>query len=364
MIARAASLPVSLRWDRPVRSSSTPEPETSDTVEPFASPQKPSSKGLGAQALAAASGACRAALFGPVAHCVGKVVCTLGKTPQYRKPNIPPSQLGPLPSASIQRPLVFVPGWHTHIERFGPIGQKLTENGGNGGQVAYVQKGQFFSDPTCQQPLANPGQDMKVFVSVLTSNRLAPDEAQPELSQNLAAIKKVTGQDRLDVTAFSMGGLATRLYVDQNEDHGLGKVMFIATPQQGSGLAGLSLGLLDGKARGWDTQWLLVGKDVREEDRWALEWLRPSSQPRSDLNSRWPKQRDSLEGVLHLGAGSRTTVGTKLSWPGKGDGMVPVASLALEGLPVEVLKDQTSKHGELIQSPEVYLRMRDYFGWS
>jgi hypothetical protein len=44
--------------------------------------------------------------------------------------------------------------------------------------------------------------------------------------------------------------------------------------------------------------------------------------------------------------------------------MVPVGSLALEGLPVEVLQDKTSKHGELIQSPEVYLKMRDYFGWS
>lgn len=359
-------LPLSVHWDRPVRSSSTPETPAPDRVDPLPSqsPAPPCKKGLGAQALAAASGACRAALFGPVAHCVGKVVCAVGKTPTYRKPNIPPSELGPLPSASIQRPLVFVHGWHTHIERFGPIGQKLTENGGNGGRVGYVQQGQFFSDPQCQQPLANPDPGMKVFVSVLTSNRMAPDEAQPELSQNLAAIKKLTGQEVVDVTAFSMGGLATRLFVDQNEDHGVGKLLFIATPQQGAGLAGLSLGLLNGKARGWDTQWLLVGKDVREEDRRALEWLRPNSEPRADLNSRWPRQRDSVEAVLHLGAASRMTVGTTISWPGKGDGMVPVGSLALEGLPVEVLQDKTSKHGELIQSPEVYLKMRDYFGWS
>ncbi len=315
-------------------------------------------------ALAAAARAGRAALFGPVAQCVGKVVCGLGKTPTWCMPNIPPSELGPLPSSTLQRPLVFVHGWHTHIERFGAIGEKLTEKGRNGGRMGYVQQGLFFSDPHCQQPLANPGPDTLVFVSVLTSSRMAPDEAQPELSQNLAAIKKLTGQEVVDVTAFSMGGLATRLFLDQNEDHGIGKLLFIATPQQGAGLAGLSLGLLDAKARGWDTEWLLVGKDVREEDRRALEWLRPSSEPRADLNSRWPQQRERVEAVLHLGAASRTTVGTKFGWPGKGDGLVPLASLALEGLPVEVLQDQTSKHGELIQSPEVYLRMRDYFGWS
>lgn len=336
--------------------------EALDRVEPFSTPEpERPHRNLARSALSAASQACKGALFGPVAHYAGKVVAAMGKTPARRQPKIGPSQLGPLPQATLSRPIVFVAGWHTEPRRFLAVGEKLTEAGSNGGVVGYLKAGQVFSDPDCSQPIASPPADMKVFVSLLASNRTAPDDAQPEFQLNLETIQRLTGGATMDVAAFSMGGLETRVWLDQHQHPNMGKVLFLATPHQGAGLAGLSHHLLEGKQRGWDTDWLLGIKDVTLEDAHSLDWLRPSSSERGDLNRRWQVQKGRVEEVLCLGSGSKRTVsGRGLT---RGDGMVPASSLAPDGTPVELV-DETCTHGELIQSPKVYTRMLSYFGWA
>lgn len=355
--------PVYARCDRPLPSASAPTVDQTDSVEPFSPPENPSGQSLARSALESCAGACKGFLFGPVAHYAGKLVAAVGKTPAPRKPKIPPSALGPLPSAKIEQPIVLVAGWHTYPERFVALGDKLTENGSNGGAVAYVKQGEVYSDPHCTQKMAQPPKDLKVFVSLLESNRTAPDDAQPEFDQNMSTIQRLTNGATMDITAFSMGGLELRLWVDRHKDANIGKILLLATPNQGAGLAGLSHHLLEGKKRGWDTDWLLRIKDVTEQDEKSLQWLRPHSELREDLNSRWAVQKSRVQEVLCLGSASKITLGKHGSLS-KGDGMVPFSSLRLDdSTPVEVIEDDCT-HGELIQSPKVYQRMLSYFGWA
>lgn len=353
-----------VRFDRP-RPSVSPSPDAglTDQVEPFSAPTSaPRPRNLADQALTAAGNACKAALFGPVAHYVGKVVVALGKAPEPRKPAVPPSELTDLPKASLSRPVVLVAGWHTNPLRFGPLTEKLTEDGSNGGAVGYLKGGQVFADPHCTQTLENPPADMKVFVSLLESDRTDPEAAQPELTQNLQTVQRLTGGATMDFVPFSMGSLQTLYYVDQHEKPNIGKVMFVAAPLQGAGLAGLSHHLLEGKDRGWDTDWLLRIKDVNEYDRGALQWLRPHSEQREDLHSRHDIQRARVEDMMCIGSHAKKTLGANL-WVGPGDGMVPVSSMKLGNVPVELVEDKCP-HGELIQSPSIYQRMLTYFDWA
>lgn len=356
--------PVFARCERPVSSVSSPQVGPTDSVQVSAPPvvSKRPARGFARTALNSAANACKGALFGPVAHYAGKAAAALGKTPAPRKPNIPPSELGPLPHATLKRPIVFVAGWHTRPDRFGPVTEKLTENGSNGGAVGYIKSGKVYSDPHCTAELTAPPKDMKVFVSLLESASTAPDDAQPEFAQNLQTIQRLTDGATMDMMPFSMGGLETRVWIDQHEHPNMGKVLFLATPHQGAGLAGLSHHLLEGKNRGWDTDWLLGIKQVTQEDKGSLEWLRPHSDKREDLNSRWPLQKSRVEDVLCLGSNGKKTVGTH-GLLRRGDGMVPEQSLKLEDTAVEVL-DEKCAHGELIQSPQVYTRMLSFFDWA
>ncbi len=285
-----------------------------------------------------------------------------------KKP-LPPTLLKDLPEARIQRPVVLVPGWQTPEDRFDHLAEKLTSDGRNGGRVYYVRDGEFFADLDCTKRMmtADVRSDGKVFVAVFPSANTPPNLSAPELAVDLKAISALTGSAKADVVGYSMGGLATRTYLDQGGDQ-VGKFMMLGTPNRGSALARSSLGLLDLDARGWDTSWLLSRKPITEADRDALGWLRPvtggAANPQlADLNSRWESQKSRTEAVRLVGSHSRPTLG-RFFVPVLGDGTVPGNSLQIGDEKPHFLKDRNHRnHGLLFSNPQTYLEMRDFFGW-
>jgi pimeloyl-ACP methyl ester carboxylesterase len=279
---------------------------------------------------------------------------------------LPPTLLTPLPAAEVKRPILFVPGWQTPKDRFDHLLAKLTEGGANGGSPVYVANGQFFSDMDCRQPLKSPLQEAKVFVACFPATNTPPHVSGPDLRKSLEAIENLTGQAKVDVAAYSMGGLATQVALDQG--HQMGKVMMLATPNEGSSLSRSALGLLDLQQQGWNVAWLCARKPVDESDREALGWGLPMNggshnEQLSDLRSRWWEQRDRAEAVQLLGSNSRPTFG-RYFVPAWGDGTVTEQSLRLPDTETHFLKNPVySNHGLIFSNPETYLKMRDYFGW-
>lgn len=280
---------------------------------------------------------------------------------------LPPSLLNDLPPATMQRPLLLVPGWHTPKDRFNHLVEKLTEDGRNGGRAYYVANGEFFSDIDCTQKAEPCGPEARVFIAVFPKHNTPPDQSAPDLTRTLDAIESFTQQSRIDVTGYSQGGQAARICLDQGKR--MGKVLLLGTPNQGSAMARTALGLLDLQKWGYDTEWVLARKPLTQEDRCALGWLLPvsggSTNPQlSDLNSRFARQKANAEAVAFLGSNSRFTLG-RYFLPDRGDGTVTARSLRLEQEPVHFLKDSRHRnHGLLFSNPETYLTMRDYFGWT
>lgn len=350
--------PASAAFTRPAAAAAAPAAQPpAESVE--LSQKTPEPVGLKG-ALKTAQETCRRVIFGPVAHGLGRAFAAVGFKPKEFDPPVPPSQLTDLPDARIERPLLCVHGWHGEMKFFGPLLDKLAE-GGNPG--AYVQNGRFFRDEECQHEI-QPGPETRAFVTVFSSFKWCPDSAMPEMRANINAIQDLTGQAVVDLAGFSMGGLCSRLYLDEHEDPAIGKLLMIGTPNQGVGMAAVTNWGLDGQDEGYDLRWLLDIKGVDADDREALEWLRPGSQPRAELNKNWPRQKARVEDALAIGAADRLTVGNSLQ-PTRGDALVPFSSLGVDDLPVKCLssKGPYSRHGALMTHPETYLTMKDFFGW-
>jgi pimeloyl-ACP methyl ester carboxylesterase len=311
---------------------------------------------------------------GPIAIGVSKAgasVESLGKSMGWCddfgtvcKP-LPPSKLGELPPAELGRPVVFVPGFHTPKNRFDHLLEKLTGAGGNGGRAYYVRDGEVFADQACTQK-AEP-KDGRVFVAVFPTTNTPPNEAGPQLGRSLETIQRLTGMPKVDVAAYSMGGLTTRVYLDMGGE-AVGKFMMLGTPNQGSAMARSALGILDLMENGWDVQWVAARKPLQNSDRPALGWLLPvkigSDNPQlEDLNSRWPQQKARTEDVQLVGSNSKYTMG-RYFMPDVGDGTVTARSLQIDGENVTWLKDPSHlNHGLLFSNPDTYHEMHRFFGW-
>lgn len=304
-------------------------------------------------------------IVGPVAAGVGWVLEKRGMALQDRVSEPPPNKFDDLPSSKVERPVMFVHGWHSELEFYDDLTGKLTEGGANGGRVGYVQDGKLFADAECTQKLANPTADMKVFLSVFKSNRSDPSVTAPELRNNIELVRKLTGSEKVDVASYSMGGLATRqLAADHPDDHHVGKFLMLGTPNQGAGLAGLVARGLEMEREGWNVRWLLAWQNMTQQDTGAVEYLRPTSPEREALNTRWPAQQATFEATLHLGSKSRLTP-SKLLLPMWGDGTVTEKSLHLPGLEVRHLETagRYGNHANLLHNPDTYLQSREFFGW-
>lgn len=76
------------------------------------------------------------------------------------------------------------------------------------------------------------------FADPKGSNR---DHAQ-EISRAVNALLERTGAQRVDIVAHSMGGLSTRLYLEDGEAVRVRRTVFLATPHRGTYTAYLAFG--------------------------------------------------------------------------------------------------------------------------
>lgn len=270
------------------------------------------------------------------------------------------------PRVSLSRPFMMVPGWTTRRERFEDLGAKLTEGGANGGQVWFVKNGEFFTDPEATR-LAAAGSvpaGARVFQTVLTDVHAPPSRTAEEIGRNLEAVQRVTGAGKIDVDAYSMGGLGTRVYLDRG-GAAVGRLMMLGTPNRGTRFAELANYILRR-----DIGFAMSMAGITMADLPALQWmtvddakgvLNPNLH---GLNQRWPQQRARLEDVTILGGQGQLTPASQ-GWRlfTKGDGLVPVESLSLPGTPAQVVEGD-KHHGHLNNDPAVYREMIRFFGWT
>ena len=264
-------------------------------------------------------------------------------------------------AVQLDDPVVFIPGWTTTREAFDPLAEKLLEGGRNGGQLIFVSQGKFFTDRTCRQELNQQqiqSDELKVFEMVYSDIRLPPDQSSQELAVNFKAIKELTGREKVDVNAFSMGGLATRAYLDKGGKD-VDQVLFLGTPHQGTKFADLARQVLRR-----DIQWAVNLAGLLPADLPALDWLSPieDGNPQLErLNDRWPIQKAGANEVKFI-AGSGTMTSKGGWWPiTDGDGLVPADKAAPPGESALVIKNPT--HGALNNSAPVYREMANFFDW-
>ncbi|MGE0494692.1 MAG: esterase/lipase family protein [Vulcanimicrobiota bacterium] len=292
---------------------------------------------------------------------VGQTYKMVGARLAERNQANPP--LADLKPVQLDQPIVLIPGWTTLREALQPLGDKLTEGGRNGGEIVFVQNGHFYLDRDCHRPFQGDVGDggHKVFEVVFSDIRNPPPLGATELSRNFEAIKQVTGVDKLDVSAYSMGGLATRVYLDRGGDS-IGKLMLLGTPNQGTTFANLA-----GEILRRDIGWAISMAGLQAADLPALEWLsvddgKGSNPHLQDLNAHWDRQIANVDQVLAVGGRGILTPSRGLFPVTLGDGLVEAGGMAPPSGPVKIL-DGEHHHSHLNNDPEVYQTMMDYFGW-
>ncbi len=267
----------------------------------------------------------------------------------------------------MERPLVTIQGFRSKMGGLKPLLDHLVQDGLNGGRYYYVQNGQFFQDPGCQDPLS-PDQvrpDTRVFRVVPLDREASPPVLAEQLKTEFKAIRNLTEHQLLDVAAHSMGGLVVRSYLDQHDDS-LGKVFMGGTPHRGTRNA------TDGyKVVSEKISWAMAAGGVGPPALAALQYLRsvdefPGANPAlEDLNSRYAEQEARSQGFLTVGSTSFSTPSFVGEGWQAGDGLVEATGLTVEGADVEFFEGGGTKlHHTLLTDPDVFLRMKDFFGWT
>jgi pimeloyl-ACP methyl ester carboxylesterase len=261
----------------------------------------------------------------------------------------------------LEDPVVFIPGWTTTRIAFDPLADKLLAGGRNGGELIFVSEGEFYKDRQCTKKCDSTSlqsSEHKVFEMVFSDTRMPPDKSSEEMVLNFSVIKKLTGRDKVDVGAYSMGGLATRAYLDK-DGQDIDQVLFLGTPHRGAKFADLARHVLRR-----DIGWAISFAGLLPADLPALDWLSPVEDGNPQLqalNDRWTEQKSRVNETRFVaGADSITSAGGW--WPiTDGDGLVSIESAAPPGETAVVLDDQT--HGSLNNSAPVYREMADFFKW-
>ena len=274
-----------------------------------------------------------------------------------------PKDLVGAPTPEIDRPFVLVPGWTTSTKTLQGIGNLLTHDKANGGEIYYVKQGQILEQDAKGdlEPIKGSAKDGRVFEMVLSDTRQSPDKNLPELQENFDAISKATGFSKVDAEGYSQGGLDARLYLDNGGDH-VNKFMMLGTPNHGTAFGEKVIGALDHHLGLFEK----IGH-LSEADRGSMEWLREEqhSPELQKLNADWSAEAARTNGVLSVGNDGLATLA-----PGdlpielqKGDGTVPVSSLGgLPGLQTALIHNHI-QHGVLNDSADVEKIRANFFGW-
>lgn len=271
-----------------------------------------------------------------------------------------PQQLKNMPNATIERPYMLVPGWTTNPEKFDALVEKLTVNGTNGGAAYYVNNGTIYADSALTKPVTGPVPDAKVFVAVFDNNHQDPSLTAPQLKRSIEAVRTSTGSEKVDLEGYSMGGLATRLFLDQDGE-GVGKVLLLGTPNKGTRFAELCKRVVSR-----DIKFAMNLAGVGAIDLPAFDWLAGAHNAKlDDLNTRFPQQVAKTEKLMILGGKGLPTPGPLKQPIRKGDGMVAAKSLRMPGVETKLLAGRPSlHHGSLPSDGGVYMETANFFGWS
>ena len=282
--------------------------------------------------------------------------------------NLPLGEANPLkdlPRAEIAKPVMLVPGWDTPHDRFVPLTDKLTEEGANGGQPYYLRDGQVYEDRSCNTPLATEDvpKDAKVFVTVLNSTSESPHTSAPQVQANLKTLAAITQESKPDVIAFSQGGLATRTYLDQSQEHQIGKLLFVGTPNLGAGLASLSNFVYQLADKGYDVDYLMHTQGLDPQDRQSIEFMTVGSPDLQALNQNWDRQMSRTEEFGIVGhKGTPTFHFGSPPWA-PGDALVEATHLGPAEVDRTYVEGEWAKHGTLMFNAGTYQHMLQHFGW-
>ncbi|MBT9585974.1 alpha/beta fold hydrolase [bacterium] len=166
-----------------------------------------------------------------------------------------------------------------------------------------------------------------------------------ELRQAIDRITQATGSAEVDVIGHSMGGLDTRLYLDQGDEK-VDKLLMIATPNHGSVLADLELSF-----RGMGIEMV-----PPTDDPLVRQALRDCSEERGDnnplltqLNKNLPRQASRAK-ILTLAGNGKPTMSSRYTVTVKGDAVVTQASVTLPNIPLRNLWGVD--HGQVKDHPD------------
>lgn len=185
----------------------------------------------------------------------------------------------------------------------------------------------------------------KVFAMEFTRpfNPLSNNAA--ELRQAIDRITAATGCPEIDVVSHSMGGLDTRLYLDQGDEK-VGKLVMLATPNHGSVLADLELSFRK----------MNIKMVPPTDDPLVRQALTDLSEVRGDnnpvlgqLNENWARQRSRADMLIIAGNG-KPTLASRYTMTAKGDGVVSQASATMPEVSLRNLWG--TDHGEVKDHPQ------------
>jgi pimeloyl-ACP methyl ester carboxylesterase len=255
------------------------------------------------------------------------------------------------PAARVERPVILVPGWSTETEVFSPLLSKLEERNP---AAVYVKNGQFFSDPGCRES-TSPTKETKVYMLVFQDNRATPDRFLAEFQLALSSLPR---SGPIDVLGYSLGGSVARDYLDRGGDK-VGKLLMLGTPANGTPLVEASVHILRR-----DIKWASSLAGLKGTDLDALEALAPSSAYFRKLNSGLEEQLSRTEATELAGVGNMWTLSSRGLPRLHGDGLVPLDSLKLPGVPMNRLDGEPAAlHEHQPYSVGAYQTMTRFFGW-
>ena len=263
-----------------------------------------------------------------------------------------------VPNVKMSRPLLLCPGWTTDLHRFDVLANRLLASGQNGSAAVYLNQGQAYKDNECTLPLDQIPSNTKIFVNIWDDRRSAPEVTAPQIKQNLELIQTALGPTRVDLVGFSMGGLASRKYLDNGGEH-VGKFATLGTPHQGTRFGQWAQRVLRN-----DVAWATKPLNLTEKDAPAMEWLAAGTPNISELNQNWPRQRSRVEDSLFLVSNHQPTPSTSWLPMAAGDGLVELPLATLPGAPTKVLKDSPFLNHETLPSDsKMYRELADFFAW-
>lgn len=246
-----------------------------------------------------------------------------------------PTELYELPADAppkLDRPVLLVHGFNSGPETWKNMKTWLTSGGIN-------------KDGGVVDSHAHPAADGRVFSMQFSRPYNPLSNNATELRSAIDNICAATGASEVDVVAHSMGGLDTRLYLDQGNEK-VKKLVMIATPNHGSVLADLELTFRElGLPIKPPTDNPLIRQTLTD-----LSEVRGDNNPTlAQLNKNWNRQRGRADMCVIAGNG-KPTLKNRFWITVRGDGAVSQESAKMPDIPLYNI--WTADHGATKEHPK------------